>query len=113
MSGTDIDNDSDYEPGSTSRSKRYRAHEPYMPKSSKTDHKVSPCVRSSSRKRKPNKWYDSDWRTPTTVPKSSLRKQVLDGTPVTPETPKSGVTPQASTTPVSKRVCGMLNVSKY
>jgi hypothetical protein len=63
--------------------------------------------------------------TPVT-PKSSLREQAMDGTsvtpkillrkqatyetPVTPKTRKSGVTPQAFTSPVSKRVCGLLNL---
>jgi hypothetical protein len=42
-----------------------------------------------------------------------LKKQVMDGTPVTPKTPKLEVTRQASTTPVSKKVCGLLNVSEY
>jgi hypothetical protein len=106
------DEDSDYKPGSTSRSKRYETHELHTSRFSNTDQKASPCVRSSSRIRKPNKWYDSDWSTATT-PNHLLKGQVKDGMPVTPETPKSEVTPRASVTPVSKRVCVSPNVSEY
>ncbi|XP_023727767.1 origin recognition complex subunit 1 isoform X2 [Cryptotermes secundus] len=95
--------DSEYEPGSALRSKHYRAHEPSTRESLKVNEKASPCTRSSSRKRKPNTWYDSNWATPDSTPVSSLKKQVTNWTPVTSKTPKLEVTPQASTTPVPKK----------
>jgi len=96
-----------------SRYKRYEADELHTPKSSETDQKASPSLRSSSRRRKPNKLYDSDWSTSTTTSKHLLNGQVTDRMNGTPKTPKSDLTPHASITPVSKRVCVSPNVSEY
>jgi len=108
------DEGSDYEQGSSSRCKQYEADELHTAKSSETDQKASPSLRSSSRRHKPNKLYGSDWSTSTTTPKHVLNRQVTDRMHDTPKTPRSEVTPHASSiTPVSKRVCGIPNVSEY
>jgi len=99
------DESSDYELSSSSRCKQYEADEQHTPKSSETYQKASPSLLSSSRRRKPNKLYGSDWLTSTTTPKHLLNRQVTDRMHGTPKTPKSDVTPHASITPVSKRVC--------
>lgn len=107
------DEDSDYDPGSMSRCKQYEADELHTPKSSDTDQKASPCLRSSSRRRKPNQLYGSDWSTSTPSPKRLLNRQVKVRMHGTPKTPRSEVTPHTSSTPVSKRVCGSPNVSEF
>jgi len=107
------DEGSDCELGSTTRYKQYEAYERHTPKSSETDQKASPSLRSSSRRRKPNKLYGSDWSTSTTTSKHLLNRQVTVRTHGTPKTPRSDVTPHTSITPVSKRVCGLSNVSEY
>ena len=107
------DEGSDYELGSTSRCKQYEADELHTPKSSETDQKASPSLRSSSRRHKPNKLYGSDWSTSTTTSKHLLNRQVTVRTHGTPKTPRSEVTTHTSITPVSKRVCVSPNVSEY
>jgi len=107
------DEGSDHELGRTSRCKQYEADELHTPKSSEKDQKASPSLRSSSRRHKPNKLYGSDWSTSTTTSRHLLNRQVTDRMHGTPKTPRSEVTPHASTTPVSKRVCVSPNVSEY
>jgi len=107
------DESSDYELGRTSRCKEYEADELHTPKSSGRDQKPSPSLRSSSRRHKPNKLYGSDWSTSTTTSKHLLNRQVTDRMHGIPKTPRSEVTSCASITPVSRRVCGLPNVSEY
>ncbi|KAJ4447105.1 hypothetical protein ANN_09105 [Periplaneta americana] len=84
------------------KSKLQRTNEPHTPRTPKTDSRNSPCVRTSSRKRKPNKRYDNDWTTPLTTPVPSQKKQDTHATPVTPKTPKAKANVQASTTASKK-----------
>ncbi|XP_069683029.1 origin recognition complex subunit 1 [Periplaneta americana] len=84
------------------KSKLQRTNEPHTPRTPKTDSRNSPCVRTSSRKRKPNKRYDNDWTTPLSTPVPSQKKQDTHATPVTPKTPKAKANVQASTTASKK-----------